>query len=234
MLTLFHLSQIMRHASPARLADYQPVLNDVMTSFAIDNIRRASAFIAQLAHESGEFRFMEELWGPTPAQKRYEPACDLAARLGNTDAGDGRRFKGRGPIQITGRDNYRRYGALLGKDLVAEPQLAAMPAVGFATAALFWQKNGLNALADAGDFRGITRRINGGQNGAADRERFYALAQQVLKDDFGAPSSPAASDDGATAARSKPDDFPRGAEAVREAAEPARARAPRVRAGATR
>ena len=211
MLTLDHLTQIMRHASHARLAQYLPALNAVMDRFSIVTVGRASAFVAQLAHESGEFQFMEELWGPTAAQKRYEPVSDLARRLGNTQAGDGKRFKGRGPIQVTGRANYQRYGALIGKDLVATPQLAATPEVGFATAALFWQKNGLNQLADAGDFKGITQRINGGQNGAADRERFFALAQEVLKDAF-----PATAPAGAAAEPTGGEAFPRGAEAVRE------------------
>ena len=210
MLALAHLRQIMRHASQARLSEYLSPLNDVMQTFAIDNVRRASAFIAQLAHESGEFQFMEEIWGPTAAQQRYEPPSDLARKLGNTEPGDGKRFKGRGPIQITGRDNYKRYGSLMNKDLISEPQLAATPGVGFTTAALFWQKNGLNELADADNFRAITQRINGGQTGAADRERFYALAQTVLKDAF--PPVPVRAGSG-NASRPAAKAFPRGAEA---------------------
>jgi predicted chitinase len=89
-----------------------------MTEFAIDAPPRAAAFLAQLAHESGQLRFMEEIWGPTGQQLRYEPASSLATSLGNTQAGDGKRFKGRGPIQITGRANYQRFGTLLGADLV--------------------------------------------------------------------------------------------------------------------
>jgi predicted chitinase len=145
---------------------------------------RTAAFVAQLAHESGEFRWMEEIWGPTPAQLRYEPPNDLAQRLGNTEPGDGKRFKGRGPIQITGRFNYAKYGTLLGRDLVAEPALAAAPELAFATAGLFWQTNGLNELADAEDFVKITRRINGGTNGLADREKYYAQAKAVLAAGF--------------------------------------------------
>ena len=211
MLTLVHLTQIMRHASHARLEQCLPALNAAMQSFDISTLRRAAAFVAQLAHESGEFQFMEELWGPTAAQQRYEPASDLARKLGNTEPGDGQRFKGRGPIQITGRANYQRYGGLVGKDLIAAPQLAATPEVGFTTAAVFWQKNGLNELADARNFTAITQRINGGRNGAADRERFYTLAQAVLKDAF-----PAAAAAGAGKAPAAGEAFPRGAEAVRE------------------
>jgi hypothetical protein len=123
--------------------------------------------------------FIKELW-PTAAQRRYEPPSDLARKLGNTQPGDGRRFKGRGPIQITGRANYQTFGGLMALDLVGNPEQAATPEVGFAIAGTFWERKGLNALADAGNFTEITRRINGGQNGAAERERFYALAKQVL------------------------------------------------------
>ena len=184
MLTDTQLSQIMRNAAPAKRQSFLTPLNDAMQEHGITSLLRTAAFIAQLAHESGEFRFMEELWGPTAAQKRYEPPSDLAERLGNSQAGDGKRFKGRGPIQITGRFNYKKYGDLLVVDLVAGPDGAATPEIGFATAGLFWQRNGLNELADAGNFKEITRRINGGQNGAAERERFYEIAKQVLTSAF--------------------------------------------------
>ena len=186
MLTDIQLGQIMRNAAPAKRQRFLQPLNDAMLQHDIGSLLRTAAFIAQLAHESGEFRFMEELWGPTAAQNRYEPPSDLAKRLGNTQAGDGKRFKGRGPIQITGRFNYKKYGDLMAIDLIADPERAATPEVGFATAGLFWQRNGLNELADAGNFKEITRRINGGQNGAAERERFFELAKQVL-----APAFPA-------------------------------------------
>ncbi|HMN22519.1 MAG TPA: glycoside hydrolase family 19 protein [Ottowia sp.] len=190
MLSDLQLAQIMRHASSRRRAQCLEPLNRAMQAHQIDaNLGRAAAFLAQLGHESGELQFLEELWGPTAAQRRYEPPGDLARRLGNTQAGDGRRFKGRGPIQITGRDNYARYGELLGLDLLEQPELAADPEVGFEIAALFWARNGLNALADANRFTDITQRINGGQNGAADRERLYALARQVLAGSF--PAVPA-------------------------------------------
>ena len=97
--------------------------------------------------------------------------------------GDGKRFKGRGPIQITGRANYRRFGDLLGTDLVADPARAALPELAFRIAGLFWSKKGLNELADRATpdaFREITRRINGGFNGLEDRQKFYAVARRVL------------------------------------------------------
>jgi predicted chitinase len=180
MLTDAQLQQIMPNLAAAKRAQYLPHLNAAMQAHGIDGALRTAAFVAQLAHESGEFRWMEEIWGPTDAQRRYEPPSDLARRLGNTQAGDGKRFKGRGPIQITGRFNYEKYGALLGIDLTGDPALAATPEVAFATAGLYWQKNGLNELADVRDFVAITKRINGGTNGLADRQRYYARALAVL------------------------------------------------------
>lgn len=197
-----------------------------MAEFAIDSPAREAAFAAQLAHESGQFRYMEEIWGPTDAQRRYEPASTLATRLGNTQTGDGKRFKGRGPIQITGRDNYRRYGGLLGVDLLAGPERAAAPDLAFRIAALFWTKNGLNELADqatAEAFRRMTRRINGGFNGLEDRERYYAAACAALGVTVGTPRGRARAAD---SPRRAP--FARGFEAIRRDARRTR-RKPRTR-----
>jgi putative chitinase len=177
------LRAIMPGTPAARRTEFLPFLRGAMTEFAIDAPPREAAFIAQLAHESGQFRFMEEIWGPTDAQRRYEPPSTLATTLGNTAAGDGKRFKGRGPIQITGRANYKRFGDLLGLDLVGDPPQAAQPAVAFRIAGLFWSKKGLNELADRATpdaFKEITRRINGGFNGLADRQKFYETACRAL------------------------------------------------------
>ena len=192
MLTESQLQRIMPNLAAAKLQLYLPPLNAALTAYGVNTLLRTAAFIAQLAHESGEFRWMEEIWGPTAAQSRYEPACDLAARLGNNQPGDGKRFKGRGPIQITGRFNYQKYGDLLGLDLVANPALAATPDAAFATAGLYWKSNGLNELADAQQFLTITRRINGGTNGLADRQMYYERAKAVLQaSDFVAGAAPA-------------------------------------------
>lgn len=186
MLTDIQLRQIMPNLASAKLPLYLPALNQAMQSYGVNTMLRTAAFIAQLAHESGEFRWMEELWGPTDAQRRYEPPNALAAKLGNTEAGDGKRFKGRGPIQITGRFNYAKYGSLLGLDLVANPALAVTPDVAFATAGLYWNSNGLNELADTEQFTAITRRINGGTNGLPDRQKYYQAAKAVLAQGFSA------------------------------------------------
>lgn len=180
MITDNSLKQIMPKLPDAKRAAYLPFLQRAMTEFAVNAPRREAAFLAQVAHESGEFRWMEEIWGPTPAQKKYEPPSDTARQLGNTQPGDGKRFKGRGPIQITGRFNYTKYGSGLGVDLINNPDRAATPEVGFRTAGLFWRSNGLNELADREMFDAITKKINGGLNGYADRLKYYARAKQVL------------------------------------------------------
>ena len=176
----------MPNLAAAKAESLLPHLNAAMAEFGIDTLLRTAAFAAQLAHESGEFRWMEEIWGPTSAQKRYEPQTDLSKRLGNSEAGDGLRFKGRGPIQLTGRSNYSRFGGLLGLDLIGSPTQAAAPEVAFRIAALFWKNRGLNEFAEAGDFREVTRRINGGFNGLEDRLKYYERAKSVLASGFDA------------------------------------------------
>lgn len=126
------------------------------------NELRFAHFIAQLAHESGNFRYMEEI----ASGAAYEGRKDL----GNIIAGDGVRFKGRGPIQLTGRDNYKKYGRALGIDFESHPELVAIPSIGLLVACKFWTNNGLNELADRDDVLTITRRINGGTNGLVERK----------------------------------------------------------------
>ncbi|MEO8296695.1 MAG: glycoside hydrolase family 19 protein [Burkholderiales bacterium] len=184
MITDAQLQRVMPQLPAAKRALYLPHLNQALQAYAVNTLLRTAAFVAQLAHESAEFRFMEELWGPTPAQLRYEPPADLAERLGNSQPGDGKRFKGRGPIQITGRYNYRKYGELLGVDLEAQPEATAKPELAFSIAGLFWVSNGLNELADAEQFITITKRINGGTNGLAERRAYYEHAKAVLTERF--------------------------------------------------
>jgi putative chitinase len=172
MLTDTQLRRIMPHLPRAKRDLYLPPLNRAMAEFGITTPARRAAFLAQLAHESAELRFMEELAGGYA----YEGRADL----GNTHPGDGPRYKGRGPLQLTGRANYARYGKRLGVDLLHAPALAAAPDVAFRVAALYWRDHGLNTLADQGRFTEITRRINGGLNGAANRRKYYARATKAL------------------------------------------------------
>lgn len=122
---------------------------------------RLPHFMAQICHESGSFRYMEEI----ASGQAYEGRGDL----GNTQPGDGKRYKGRGPLQLTGRANYRAFGRRIGIDIERHPDIAAYPSIGLLLALQFWKQNSLNTLADRDDLRGITRRINGGLNGLDDR-----------------------------------------------------------------
>ena len=135
-----------------------------------------AAFIAQIGHESGQLQYVREIWGPTAAQLRYEGRADL----GNTVTGDGSRYRGRGLIQITGRANYAACGEALGIDLINHPELLEQPQYACLSAAWFWAMKGLNTLADAGEFNTVTRRINGGLNGLADRLSLWVKAREVL------------------------------------------------------
>jgi predicted chitinase/LysM repeat protein len=166
------LRAIMPNLSEAKANQYLPYLNAAMAEGHINTPRRQAAFLAQLAHESGQLRYFEEI----ASGSAYEGRRDL----GNTQPGDGVRFKGRGPIQLTGRANYIAAGRALGIDLVNNPTRAADPDVGFRIATWYWQTHNLNSMADAGNFDGITRAINGGYNGKADRDAYYARARGVL------------------------------------------------------
>ena len=138
----------------------------------MDSPLRLAHFLAQLIHESGSFRYMEEL----ASGQAYEGR----ANLGNTDPGDGVRYKGRGPIQITGRANYRRYGRKIGIDIERHPVIAAIPSIGLHLALEYWKANGLNTLADADNLNGITKLINGGFNGLEDRKAHLAKVKGWL------------------------------------------------------
>lgn len=170
------LHRIMPNLPAEKRELYFPHLVAAMAKHEINTALRVSAFLAQLAHESGELKYMEEIWGPTASQKQYEGRADL----GNSEPGDGFRFKGRGPIQITGRYNYQKYGGFLGVDFVANPDLAAKPEYAFQIAALYWKLNKCNEYADQRNFKAVTRAINGGLTNLADRERYYAIAKKAL------------------------------------------------------
>ena len=174
-ITRQQLLQILPNAGPVA-GVFVPVLNTAMNRYQIVGPKRIAAFIAQIGHESGQLKYVKEIWGPTAAQARYESRKDL----GNTVAGDGSKYRGRGLIQITGRTNYIICGEALALDLINQPELLEKPQHACMSAAWFWATKGLSTLADAGQFDKITQRINGGQNGAADRQALYARALKVL------------------------------------------------------
>lgn len=154
-------------ASVDRAAELAVAANRWFDDYGVmDSALRLSHFMAQLVHESGSFLYMAEI----ASGAAYEGRKDL----GNTQVGDGVRYKGRGPIQITGRANYRRYGRAIGIDIERHPELAAFPSIGLHLALEYWKATGLNVLADADDVVGVTKRINGGTNGLADRKAHLA------------------------------------------------------------
>ena len=178
-ITQQQLLQILPNAGQSA-GVFVPVLNTAMVRFQIIGTKRVAAFIAQIGHESGQFRYVREL-GSDQYLSKYDTGS-LAKRLGNTPEadGDGQKYRGRGLIQITGRANYITCGEALALDLINQPELLEKPQHACMSAAWFWASRGLNTLADAGQFDTITRRINGGQNGAADRQALYARALKVL------------------------------------------------------
>lgn len=144
----------------------------ILPAHDITTFLRVAHLLAQICHESDRFRTTEEY----ASGAAYESRRDL----GNTRLGDGRRFKGRGLIQLTGRHNYALFGRRLGFDLEAEPHRAAEPALSLRIACAYWTDRSLNALADTDDVRRVTRRINGGENGLPDRVACLGRARTAL------------------------------------------------------
>lgn len=151
---------------------YAPLLASAMSEFEIDTPKRKAAFLAQIAHESGSLKYVEEI----ASGEAYEGRKDL----GNTQPGDGKRFKGRGLIQVTGRANYQACGAALGLDLIASPELLKEPVNAARSAGWYWHSRNLNRFADWDQFGALTRAINGGYNGLDDRIKFWLIARKVF------------------------------------------------------
>lgn len=171
MLTEKQFRQMMPNAGD-RLNAHWPYINPAMADGNIKTPRAIAAFLAQLAHESGEYRYMEELADGSA----YEGRVDL----GNTYPGDGVKFKGHGPLQITGRRNHLACGIALGINLIENPRLITLPEYGTRSAVWFWNKNKLTPPADVDWFKYITRVINGGYNGLTDRCRYWDNNRKIL------------------------------------------------------
>ncbi len=149
-------------------------LNAQMTKYGIDTPLRMTHFLAQLLHESGGFRWPKEL----ASGSAYEGRKDL----GNVKAGDGIRYKGRGLIQLTGRTNYKAFYDWLGgaPDVLNNPGLVEQPNLAVLASVFFWVTKGINILADRDDVLAVTKRINGGTNGLAERKELLQRAKEVL------------------------------------------------------
>jgi putative chitinase len=203
-VTLDLLKQLCPSTKAATLAKYVEPLNTVGSHYDLfANPKRMAAFLAQVAHESGGFNFTKEGLNYSAQAlnrtfKKYFPTVASAQpyarnpqkiankvyanRMGNgpESSGDGYKFCGRGLIQLTGRNNYTRFATAIGKTLDEAIQYLETPEGAVASAAWFWDVNKLNIYADKGDFVGLTRRINGGTNGLADRQHHYAIALKAL------------------------------------------------------
>ena len=190
LITKEQLKAILLRVSDERIEKYLLPLNKCLNHYNINTPLRIAHFIAQVAHESGSFRYNEEIWSNPKLnaqgvatrgaswQLRYEGRKDL----GNTETGDGYRFRGRGLIQLTGRFNYVKYGASLGRDLTSgtNPDLVGEPELAVDAAGWFWNSRKLNTYADRDDVLRITKRINGGTNGLNDRKAFLKRAKTVF------------------------------------------------------
>ena len=171
-MTKENLIKILTYATASNINKFYQPLVDTMLKFEINTPKREAAFIAQLAHESGSLRYVKEL----ASGSAYEGRKDL----GNTEPGDGVKFKGRGLIQLTGRANYKKASEFFSEDFIAHPELIETPKYATLIAGWFWSKHSLNKLADIKDFKKITKIINGGYNGMTDRQKHYDLACKVL------------------------------------------------------
>ena len=183
--------------------DWLPWLQKTFDRYSIDNTIRQSAFIGQCMHESANFKILQEnlhysanglksVWGsrfPTDQiANEYANQPDRIAnkvyanRMGNGDeeSGDGWRYRGRGIIQCTGKDLYKTLSDAMNIDLIADPDMLLQPPFAAMSAGWFWNKKGLNDLADKGDYREMTKRINGGFNGLDDRIAKINKAMEVL------------------------------------------------------
>lgn len=172
-LTKTQLQAIYKEASPKLIDRFLDHLNQVLDEFEINTPQRIRMFLAQIGHESGQLKYVKEL----ASGEAYEGRKDL----GNTSPGDGVRYKGRGLIQITGKSNYVLLSLGLGLPLLEKPELLEEPANAARSAGWFWNKKNLNALADMGLFKEITKRINGGYTHYAERYRLYQRAFDVIK-----------------------------------------------------
>lgn len=201
MLTLQQFTQIFGTVKEAQAI--VNALNEQMPRYNINTYDRVCAFLAQLGHESGYFVhrvenlnysanglrkiFVRHFPTDAIAQQYARQPIRIASRvyanrMGNGDEAsqDGWKFRGRGYIQLTGRNNYTACGRYLGRDLVADPDYLMSIEGAVVSAGWFWEVNKLNAFADARDMKTLTRRVNGGFNGLAHRMELYTAAQQIL------------------------------------------------------
>lgn len=152
------------NASTPLVAALAKAISDVRAAYDITTPLRLIHFLAQACTETDHWNTLVEYGG-----KDYFKKYDARADLGNTQPGDGYRFRGRGLSQLTGRNNYLKYGPKVAVDLIADPDRAAEAALSTLIMATYWQEHNCNSAADADDLEAVTRKINGGVNGISDR-----------------------------------------------------------------
>ena len=176
-------------------------LNETFAKYEINTPKRQASFIGQCAHESGNFKILQEnlnysaegLMKTWPSRFPTKEIADQYARqpakiagkvyngrLGNTSEEEAAKYLGRGLIQLTGKENYEHCGSSIGVDLIGNPDRLLDPEYATLSAGWFWNKKGLNSLADSGDIETMTKRINGGLIGLDDRKAKIAKALSVL------------------------------------------------------
>ena len=171
-MTANDLKYIAPNITQEKLSVFLPLLNQYMHEYNICGKLRESAFIATIMHETGSLRWLEEL----ASGEAYEWRKDL----GNTNKGDGRKYKGRGLIMLTGRSNYERASKALMIDLLNNPEQLTTPKIATLVACWWWHQRGLNEVADSGDFKRVTRLVNGGHTHLKEREFYYEKALEIL------------------------------------------------------
>lgn len=171
-ISLAELLQCYPNVSKLRASLFLEHINRCLQQYGIDTPQRRCYFLAQMGHESGQLRYTEEL----ASGKAYEGRQDL----GNNQPGDGVRYKGRGLIQLTGKANYALCSLALSLPLLEKPELLSTPEHAVSSATWFWTNNKLNSYADKGDFIGLTKRINGGVNGLADRQWLLSCCEKAF------------------------------------------------------
>jgi putative chitinase len=173
MITIEQLQNIYTYTSEDVLEEFLPHLNKWVRFYDINTKDRIRMFLAQIGHESGQLRYTEEI----ASGKAYEFRKDL----GNTKAGDGVKYKGRGLIQITGKSNYLAISKAFNISFITSPELLSETDFAVRSACWWWKEHGLNELADTKDVKRCTKRINGGYNGLSDRIKLYNKATKSIK-----------------------------------------------------
>jgi putative chitinase len=163
---------VLAEAQARIIGAIEGVIRGTLEEYEISTRLRVAHFLAQIIHEAAGLRTTEEF----ASGAAYEGRKDL----GNVNPGDGRRYKGRGLLQLTGRANYKRLGEKLGINLVDEPTLAAEPKLSLKIACEYWTDRKINAACDADDLIAVTKKVNGGLNGLADRRQLLVKAKAAL------------------------------------------------------